>query len=714
MAGPAPAQVRLDKQVNSFTVSSPNWRLTYGTAPSGGDIMFLESSGRVWLAHGTWLRLIDAKSGNVVRRWHLDSPILKLAETKSGVNATIGEPSGARFINGPERTVVPVDAGQDSNPRFIPEYWGIALQSRQEAEALFFPPFFDPPAEYRLPAEKAAAALSQLKSLLEHDATSPWLRIIQGRLRRDQGDTGYRASFHAALEIISTDYTELLPISAYLEKLNETDFADRSWERGMRDYLARGCDPRVAFEGSLGYAGLRFYQPFRMNRPQVLRPQVYDRLYLIDPGGGPDGLLWRILADFYEQSGDRARASLWRERAERQSALNAWPRGIHTLKDIDQAALWVAAIVLACFLFLLSRHLRYGPDLYSDDDVPEYEFFGLSRLQFWPWSDRLLFLLLVVGAWLLTGYGGVRFEGRVRIWQAPISIATGSLAGASSERYLSGLRESPERELLLAMSRQQSGKLEEAVKPYRLLQQFPESANNLGVILHDRGDVAAAQAAFVRAGDLPEARFNRTGEAANEWTQQWKENLPGKGKKMPAPPSPAEWSDALAGPFTWDRMLLGPLAWLSQESRANQVFSRYSFERGAMRADLVISLGLLAFAVILNLLPHRRAVKVPPSGNRWLELLFPGTSPRWSVIGPVFLAAWCFLLLQILARLVMGTPYFLTGEWTPIYAAKWLGIPVETLPSPYIYLRPSAMWMYGAPTLLFVVNAAVVRWRRKT
>lgn len=708
ICGAQSAPVHLETRNNSIAVIGSGWTLTYGHF-AATDAHLLLADGRVWLSHGPWLRLIDPKTGNVLKRWHLNAEITRLSVAKGVLQAATGEQVGGSDFNGPMPQTVAVDPETGPAAPFVNEDLSLRV-SRQEAEADIYPLYFEPPPEYRMSSEKSAAALAQLQARIAHDRFSPWLQIFEGRLRRDLADPEYRASFAAALEAPSADYTELLAISSYMEKLGETESADKTWSRGMTDYLSRGCDPRTASEDALGYFGWRSYQPFRRDNPRPFRPEVYDRIYFTGPGGGADGFLWRMLGDHFERSGDSARASLWRQRADRQKAMNTWPRGIRTLKDIDQAALWVAAIVLACFLFLLGRHLRYGPDLYSDDDVPEYEFFGLSRLQFWPRLDRFWFLLLVLAAWLLTGYGGLRFEGKLRSWRAPVGVGTGALAGVANENFLRRLPESPERELLRAIALQQSGRSGEVESAYRALPQFPESWNNLGVLLAGRGDQAGAQAAFARAGDLPEARFNRSSEISDEWTRLYSNLQPGK--KMSAPPSPAEWSDAMAGPFGWERMLLGPLVWLAKDSAINQVFSRYSFERGAMRADLVLSMGLLLFAVVLNLLPHRRAVKVPPTGNRWLELLFPGTSPRWSGIGPALLVAWCFLLLQMFARMIFGIPYFLTAEWTPFFGATWIGLPVAGLPSPYSYLRPPAMWMYGAPAAMFVVNAAVVRWRR--
>ena len=106
---PSLAQVQLEKQNNAFSVSGPGWRLTYGGTNNFSDVRILESGGRIWLAHGPWLRVIDPRTGEVRKRWHLNAGIVQLSEAKGAVVATTGEPPGPRFFNGPARATVAVN-----------------------------------------------------------------------------------------------------------------------------------------------------------------------------------------------------------------------------------------------------------------------------------------------------------------------------------------------------------------------------------------------------------------------------------------------------------------------------------------------------------------------------------------------------------------------------------------------------------------------------
>ena len=148
----------------------------------------------------------------------------------------------------------------------------------------------------------------------------------------------------------------------------------------------------------------------------------------------------------------------------------------------------------------------------------------------------------------------------------PVSIGGGSYAGPANIAALeSRLRASPERNLMVALALQQDGQRDKAAGLYRTLPQFPESWNNLGVILKDTGKDDEARAAFERAlqldPGLAEAALNLGRPPSNFWTELHQKYVPDR--PMLTPPrgerleralmggSPARlYLRALAGPFS--------------------------------------------------------------------------------------------------------------------------------------------------------------------
>jgi hypothetical protein len=104
-------------------------------------------------------------------------------------------------------------------------------------------------------------------------------------------------------------------------------------------------------------------------------------------------------------------------------------------------------------------------------------------------------------------------------------------------------------------------------------------------------------------------------------------------------------------------------------------------------------------------------VNQPPGSRHWLwEVLFPGTSPAWNILGGLVLLAWCYFLVQGLLTRQYGSPYLMSMIALPNLSRVYMvqgGFLVA-----YQEILPKWQWLYLAPAFLFLVNFALV-WRSR-
>lgn len=132
-------------------------------------------------------------------------------------------------------------------------------------------------------------------------------------------------------------------------------------------------------------------------------------------------------------------------------------------------------------------------------------------------------------------------------------------------------------------------------------------------------------------------------------------------------------------------------------------------------APSIIEVVFLLYAVAVLLIFPTREVTQPPGRLQTVwEVLLPGTAPAWNVLGGMALVAWCYLIIQDLLILRMGTPYILAGAGFPGLRAYWVPTPGDQQELFRLFLRPSWVWVYLAPAVLFAVNLfLVLRARRR-
>ena len=120
---------------------------------------------------------------------------------------------------------------------------------------------------------------------------------------------------------------------------------------------------------------------------------------------------------------------------------------------------------------------------------------------------------------------------------------------------------------------------------------------------------------------------------------------------------------------------------------------------------------MLALAIALwFLIPTSDVTEAPGSMFHVGELLLPGTSPAWGVLGGPALFAWTYLLTEAFLTWRVLTPYLVTAILVPGIARPFgLG----TGPAVYMINNPSWIAVLGPAALMFVVNLFLVRRLRQ-
>ncbi len=691
------------------------WKIRYGTVAAYTDWARLtEAPGkRAWFSHGGWLRLIDTEKGLVSGRWHFPGLIVRLLPVDGRVEVEFEDKSGDQTF----RRTLTLDPGA----RAIIPYWqpGSLLLNgipNSEVESIYRlgTDLGLLSEQGKIPAEQAKRFIPELEEAVGRDPASPWLRIALARSLRDAQDPRAARVFEEALQVPTTDFTELLRISAFLERLGERDAAGRAFERGYGDFLARGNDPRLFFT-LLGKFFL--YSPWRSGQMDPASDhgrELMERSYQLTPNCEAADFAWEMYAGILEKRGRAEEARLWRTRAAEASETSVTMLPRKMLLMGDRGVLLALASLLAAVLYFILLGVRYFPQRRADSAAwkgkswPGRAFSWLT-LHYWTRGQRIAFLTIVLLAWLSVGAVGGILQAVLRVAAWPLSSGVGSFAGPAIESFLKkGLPASSERDLLLALAQQQSGENEAAERLYRRLPQFAESWNNLGVILKEAGKEPEARQAFERAlrldMGLAEAALNLGRPPQDYWTELHRKYV--SNRLMIAPPRAGRLTRAVLGGsrgLILLRAVAGPFE-VAVAPTAMGEPGRLDTSPAALTMDAVFILGLV-FAVALFFLSAWPVTRPPRRIDTVLEIIFPGVCPRWSLVGGLALAAWCYFALADALLVWKGTPYIfasialpnLTRSYGLLGDIDFLGL-----------INPSWVWVYLAPAVLFAVNLLLV------
>jgi hypothetical protein len=637
------------------------WRLIYGNPLIMRIPQELVVSGDVaYFSHGPFLRQIDTRRGIVTGRWLFPWEIAHITPESGKVRVEIAHSNDLAHSF---RETIHLDPANPRIPNwpFVGVPWlvqGFLPLNLAETEATAqWNVGLTPATCGSGSASPNQVAIQELAEMVRRDPLSPYFRVALGCLKASAGDSSAAGILREAVNLPSADYWELFHIAALLP---QKDLARQAYESGYRQYLDRGFDPRLN----------RQYNLYPASTAGKDGPQAMDLIYRLTPYGR---LQWKDYARYWGEQGDAnwsqlwkvwAQDPVWKARAEDPRAINLlFPLGYY------DSRLWLSTFLLVTSWVLLLAYLivvywRYRPQRWQDRATNAgwtcKPFVTLFHLEYSDHRERAAALALLLAPWLAFGCLAVLQEHLVVSDGLPLR---GSLAGPETAWYLENrFPPSQQRDLLLALSCQQSGENGKAERLYRELPKFAESWNNLGVLLQSQGKTAEARNAFESAlkanPALAEAELNLRGDAKDFWTTQYKRLFPGR--PMLAFPGGDTIQTALAGRPPWQsylRMLGGALIPPTHQQDV--------WPEALLKDVRGFFLGMLSLVIALLLVaPRVRVSTAPGVGSRVADVLLPGSARAWlrfgGVLSGITMSAW-WCLLGAFTRFP-GVPRFSVSE----------------------------------------------------
>jgi tetratricopeptide (TPR) repeat protein len=706
-------------------IVGPNWVLRYGSIEHYQALLVMVSASRAYFSHGHWLRLIDTEKGVVIGRWRFPATISEITQEKEGqrVRVTMLHNPGTKEFKltedfdpaAPEISYWPTE---DMRLHRLPrvERGALAPKTTKEARAAKSP--------------EARAELAALEEAVRRDPLSPWLRVLLGQQLLDMNDPRAEQVLRDAVTAGPADFTELFPLYSHLYSLRMKGPARAALERGLRDFYARGHDPRL-YVALLDRLVLGLYGIVEMKPDEDERREIIENLYRIAPYIEAGELAWALHAEHFRQAGQTELADLWAARAQDAAEHSSHLLNIRYLARVDD--LWVAVLAsgAAIFIFVVAQLLRYRPQRRLDAaarksqaNSRQFVTWLTAGCAYWSRRERLAFFVLVCAGWYATGTLVGREVTMLRYFGLPLGFASGSMAGPSSLWVIENRfpRTPAERDFLRAYSLQQSNQPQRAEPIYRSVPQFAESWNNLGVILKNAGKEDEAKKAFARALELDpslyEANFNLGRPVNNFWVEQHQKYLPGQ------PMIAAPRRDLLLRAFERGsnatrrlRALAGPFNEWGTWQQIGSIFGRSVPEDLLQTAVVLASLlhipAMLLAIAALFVVASREVTQGPPRGFFLAELALPGLAPSWSLAGGVALAAWLGYVYAAVTTLKFQTARVFLSALLPSTSKNFAISEKFSEEMIHRLLGPGWMWILPPLMAIFALNLFLVFRQRR-
>ncbi|MBI4471922.1 MAG: tetratricopeptide repeat protein, partial [Acidobacteria bacterium] len=653
------------------------------------------SNERTLMVHGGVLRLLDTKNGIFIRRWIFPDPIEDVATEAEGFRVQTSRLSDADPL--PQSTLIT----EDSPP---PPIWtdnsvlmhrvaimegswldfatGIEFKVRRQ------PPLGVEP-RVALSPEENEKLIAEATEAARRDPLSPLRNIALALLIKDAGRIEESNElFRRTIDRPTNFFSELFWAASALEDIGAKEWSALAFDRGYRQFWNAGLDSRLlAF---LLPRLITLYLPYKLRLPisDDERHPLIERIYRLAPYVEGTPTTWAAMAEYFRGRGNHGAAALWQTRAE-----EAEKRSFHVWPDKYLRPIWylLMAVCAASFIYVLVLHYRYSLQRRLMRSTAKGNWFQrrfAPSIAFWDPQDRRIVYLIVVLLWLSAGVSAAISEFTERLFSMPLPSGSGTLRAPVTLKFLQDdVDASADRDLLLALSLLQSGRLPEAERLYRTLSHSAEAWNNLGVIQSILGRSQEAEESFRNAAridpTLTEAAFNMGQPVTDYWAGIHREYRPGA--KMLAMPTNDVVYRAIRGRLSSVvlTVLSGPAAfWLIEDFLPDD---EYEFGPAhIMRWVFVVGVALATcLAIALRFSRYREVTQPPPRWHWILEVLVPGTARGWRGWGILIVTICVFCFLQIthpfisfpssaLSRISFGLPPEESFQWEWPEDPLWL------------------------------------------
>jgi len=708
------AEVKLERTKEKVELSGGQgnkaWHMTYGTMGDFSAIVVSVSPTHAYFAHGCQLRLLDTENGKVFGRWHFPGEQIMALKPAGGdlIDVTSNDWAGPTF---PAMDTYRFDP---ANPRIPSPYLDNLYSERlPEREAAYvagtelwkIPTFPGSDAQAR-------QALAALEDMVWRDPLSPWFVLAKARLLEMMNDPKARQTYRSVLDIPASDFSEWLRVACFLARTGDRSLFDAAYQRAFADYIQSDHDPRL-----FAYVLTRlvlFPPAAEIRASEDLRRDYLEAAYRLSPYGEGAAIAWELHAREFDKSGPPELARLWHARADdarAQGEIGFTEFG----RSFDQWMLVFLAGLVAALLYFVLVNRSYRAQHLMDTAAGRrrWSFMGCANIRYWAGRQRFALLAVALLCWLASGLASGYLISYLRVAASPLSPWAGSFASPVPPQHFRRQPPSPARDLLVAQALLQGGDSAGAEQLYRRLPEYPQSWNNLGVLLKNAGKDAEARTAFEHALELDpqlhEAALNLGRPPADLWTEQHARFAPGKPMIAPVPMSVVrDTYRGRLGRFL-AKALLGPL-------RCDEVFwmleggdvgwSRWM--RRLVYPLAVATMLLLLGSVFLVFVPPAQVTEGADPAQHILEMALPGSSMRWSAPGGLALACWCLLLIQLLLYFSFGTPYLFCKAFGTLSVQRAFLIDASER-QVLAFLNPPWWLLYGGPVILFAVNLLLLR-----
>ena len=499
---------------------------------------------------------------------------------------------------------------------------------------------FDLTQESRATAEAAIDALGRAAAA---DPTNPWFRLRRGQVYALLGnESAARESYESIFKLAKPYQRQLLIMTRELDEI-DPKLGDRAFDMAMTSLLEAGFEPNL--NSSLISVMIWLGRPpgaddnktYDLAKPEDLAilERRGNRLAQFAPRSEGATHFYNALYEAAEKRGDAEGAKKWKQLRD-----DSYPYRVFGGPARDAAASgdWLNVYLAAGAIFWLLLLVKLARSGF--DRVPP----NSSKLVRWNLFNRLthgeilgMFALIFASLYTLRKVAsGVAIIGVMA--SMPVGMLGGTLGHPDSELFFGHYnKESKERTLVLGISAQQAGEVEEARKLYTSLPDNARAQNNLGVLEKMAGNEDAAKKHWEKAlaldANLDIAKYNLGQEVTGMRFEQQKRLAP----KLPiiASPSQDQWSNLWKNTAELDAWV-NPLAVFEL---ADNVSSEDSALKSWLSAAPAALLALLMMAFMLVALFKREEIiehETKKSLPGWaLTSLLPGGSRHYSVAGPL-------------------------------------------------------------------------------
>ena len=584
------------------------WHVTFpvGSGPTTQPLVVASGSAqKLYLGHGNSVLRLETRTGNVLARLVVSGPVVRLAKVDDDTLGVTVRHAGGLL----ERFTVNHGALQE------PVSFGVK-------PAVF--------GYLRAEADIPRPTVQTLMARLRRDPTNPWLYL---RLGLEQDPETARQTFQNAVDKAATFY-DLAGLAAVLERRGEQKLAATAFDRAMKDFAARGYDPRLLTDKTL--AAAYNFSPAPLKRALRAADDLSagfwaERVWLAAPNVPGTAAALDEYAALLRQLGSPEQAARWERRAAGATAGAGGALG-DSLEHLGLTLAqngwkFVPALLVAFAVLQLTLLAKYARARRSDRGSDRYSgrLPWLFALRYDTLSEKLVLLSLLALAFVCAALG----SWAARSGPPAQVVGSGTLTNRAAQTYLdTGL--SGSRAAFVRSTAAQLAGDAQAAPLLRRAGNYAPALNNLGVLT---GDSTLYQRALGLEPTLPAARYN-TGDRSR---------LPFQARYAPARPAlalptPADfraasgsWQDTLTGAFT----------------RPQRVFSTppYGFSLVLWR---VLELAFLLVALVhlgFLLVPRPRSAYGAPRGWAYtlFALLFPGTGLADELWGVFLLVPWAVL-----------------------------------------------------------------------